>query len=185
MARSTAHLYDKVPAALPPVLPAMTRLEAQRIATKIVRKFWPRAYKRQFGKGYTYTSVRNCWLSPVATKASNHDKGLGRLIHDMSHDVFNAVYPHKQPHDPLHARYETDIAAFVAASGWLKRVSLPPVPKARPTLEHRRAVELRRVEASIKRWESKARRAANALKKLRAKHRRLSRAMCGTVHTEG
>lgn len=170
--------YAPVPAALPETLPAMTRVEAQRIATKITRKFWPKGHRRAL-RDYQYPerAVRRVWLSPKPTSATNHDKGLGRLIHDLSHDVFNAVYPHKLPHDPLHAKYETDIAAFVAGSAWLARVMQPKAPAPKQSLNEKRARDLTRAEQAISRWESKMRRASNALKKLRAKRARLLRVL--------
>lgn len=162
--------YDIVPAVLPEQLPAMTRVEAQRIATKITRKFWPRTradYK------FPASAVRRVWLSSVPTSATNHDKGLGRLIHDLSHQVFRAVYPRKLPHDPLHVRYETDIAEFVAGSAWLSRVMAPKKSRPKPGLAEKRALALARVEQAIGRWESKQRRAKTALTKLGVKRRRL------------
>jgi hypothetical protein len=165
--------YATVPAVLPETLPPMTRVEAQRIATKITRKFWPKCSKSYV---FPLSGVRRVWLSPKPTAASDVNKGLSRLIHDLSHDVFDAVYRgQRRAHDPLHAKYETDIAAFVAESGWLKRVTAPKPPKAKPTIEQKRALELSRVEAAIVRWESKQRRARNAIKKLAAKKRRLVR----------
>jgi len=48
------------------------------------------------------------------------------------------------------------------------------VPPA-PTIEEKHAAELEALAASIKRWSSKAKRAATMLKKLRARKRRLDR----------
>lgn len=71
---------------------------------------------------------------------------------------------------PLHARYEAD----VVASGWLEG-SLKPRPTPKPTRDERRAAELERARAALVRWERKAKRAANAIRKARAKIRRLER----------
>jgi hypothetical protein len=166
--------YATVPAALPETLPPLSRVEAQRIATKITRKFWPNCSRSYV---YPLSRVRRVWLSAKPTKADNVYKGLGRLIHDLSHDVFSAVYRDRRAHDPLHAKYETDIAAFVAESGWMKRVTSPKPPKVKPTLEAKRLTELNRIESAIERWESKQRRARNALRKLAAKRRRLMRVL--------
>lgn len=163
--------YALVPEQLPAELPPITRIEAQRIADQIVRRFYPNKPKGYGGR------IRRCWLSSVPTAATNHNKGLGRLIHDFSHRAFRRVYPHKRPHDPLHVQYESDIAAFVAGSAWLKRVSAPKAPKAKPTTNEKRARELLKTEASIARWESKQRRARNALRKLAAKRARLVRVL--------
>lgn len=161
--------YQLVPEQLPATLPAITRIEAQRISNLLVRRFYPNKPKGYGGR------IRRCWLSSVPTASTNHSKGLGRLIHDFSHRTFRRVYPDKRPHDPLHVRYEADIAAFVAGSAWLKRVTAPKPAKAKPTINEKRARDLMRVETAIARWESKQRRARNALKKLAAKKRRLVR----------
>lgn len=166
--------YQAVPKALPEQLPAITREDARRIATKITRKFWPHTRRDYI---YPGSSVRRVWLSAKPTKSKNHHKGLGRLIHDMSHRVFRAVYPHKLPHDPLHVRYETDIAAFVADSAWLAKLLQPRPPKAKPTLAEKHARQLIQTETAIARWESKQRRAKNAIRKLESKRRRLARAL--------
>jgi hypothetical protein len=165
--------YVPVAAALPAELPAISRLEARRIATKIMRKFWP---KSGIWNGYVYPAdgVRRVWLSPKPTTARNHDKGLGRLIHDLSHDVFTAHYPRKLPHDPLHARYETDIAAFVASSGWLKRVCTPKRDKPKPTVDEKRAARARRCAVLLARWRSKEKRARTAIRKYERALKRLA-----------
>jgi hypothetical protein len=163
--------YTLVPQQLPAELPPITRVEAQRISNLLVRRFYPNRTTGYTGK------IRRCWLSSVPTAATNHSKGLGRLIHDFSHRTFRRVYPHKRPHDPLHVRYEADIAAFVAGSAWLKRVMTPKPAKAKPSTNEKRARELLKTEAAIARWESKQRRARTALKKLAAKKRRLVRAL--------
>lgn len=177
--------YAIVPAALPPVLPPITRVDAQRIATMIYRQFYPgvgHSASTHPERHYTYPEgrVRRVWISSKPTTADNHSKGLGRLIHDLSHRVFRATYPHKRPHDPLHVRYETDVAAYVAASSWLKRLTTPKPerpPKPAPTAADKRAAELAKVEAAIKRWTTKAKRAETALKKLARRRKRLLHAL--------
>lgn len=198
----SAARYAPVVAALPEQLPAVDRHQAAVVYAALVRRFWP-------GSGRRYTSdrapVRRCWLSRKPTVSSNSDKGLGRLVHDFSHDVFSAVYPRRKPHDPLHAKYEADVAAWVAERvlRWFPPPVIgkgPPCTKCqrvreysgdyapdgvlscigcgqpwpkKPTTQERRARELIRTEDAIVRWESKAKRAATRLKKLRTKQRRL------------
>lgn len=174
--------YDPVRAELPAVLPAITRIEAERAAKRLYAKFAPPGRARRL-----YDGVRRCWISGVATplkpavRIDNGNRreswnGWPRLIHDVSHDVFSAFYPGKRDHDPLHVYYETEIAKYVAESGWLEGSLKPKVkPKAKPTLADKHAAEYARNEAAIKRWETKAKRAANALKKLRRRQRRIFR----------
>lgn len=158
--------YEPVRTVLPDTLPALTRVEAERAAGKLWRKFAPKRWK---ARGYTF---RRSWVSKVPTDRADNRDGWGSLIHDISHELFWRHYPNRRPHDPLHAKYEADVAAHVSASGWLAG-TLKPKPKAKLTLDQKRMAELVRSEAAIGRWTSKAKRAATALRKLNAKRRRL------------
>lgn len=151
--------YEPVRQTLPGVLPPITRHEAQAAVRALYRKFG----KLDSGRQLKPYPVRRCWISPKPT--AGHHKGWGRLVHDVSHLIFRATYPRKRPHDVLHARYETDVAAYVAASGWLHG-SLRQAPKAAPTRDQKMAAELVKVEARLKSWRTKAKRAATAIKKL-------------------
>lgn len=162
--------YAPVREALPAVMPAITRIEAERAAAKLYRKFAPDRWKAR------KPVARRCWISRSET--AGHHKGWGRLVHDVSHSIFRLHYPRRRPHDPLHSHYETMMAEYVVAQGWLDG-KLKPRTKAKPTREERRSAELVKVEAAIKRWETKAKRAATALKKLKAKQRRMLRAASG------
>ena len=170
--------YESVRTALPDVLPPITRIEAERALAKLRKHFDPPAvtarrkrYEKTRGDKLRY-HARRCWISPKPTTGTR--RGWGRLIHDVSHNIFARVYPFRRPHDPLHAKYETDIAQFVVESGWLSG-SLRPGEKPKLALNEKRARELTRIEAAITRWESKQRRARNALRKLATKKRRLAK----------
>lgn len=150
--------------------PTMTREEAARA----VRKLWAHFAKRR-RPHYKAADVRPVWLR----------QGWGRLVHDVSHDVFEHIYPTRRPHDPLHLQYEQDVAAYVIEKRWHEGALKPKqrAPKPPPSEYEKRAAELDKVAAAIKRWESKAKRAANALKKLRRKQVRLSKKLTET-HAE-
>lgn len=160
--------YLPVSMALPEILPSITRYEAERAAKRIFKHFGSvaqggplqtRPAKMRYG-------VRVCWLSPKPT--SGHHKGWGRLIHDVSHDIFRARHPNFRPHDGGHATLEAEIAQFVASSGWLDGTLKPALPN--PDLVWLKKKEA--IEASIKRWTTKRKRAETALAKL---NRQLSR----------
>lgn len=176
--------YNVVPAQLPAQLPAITREQGIKLARLVVRKFWPRneyagEYRLTYWVRRWNDEGRRVWVSKVPTAADNHNKGVGRLVHDLSHEIFSAVYPTRKPHDPLHAEYERQVAAYVAQHSALARIINPPV-KAVPrqlTKSELRSRKLIHVRESIKRWETKAKRAATALRKLRASERGLERAM--------
>jgi hypothetical protein len=169
--------YEPVRAALPAIMPAITRAEAERANRRLWNHFGPADWKAgkaryQASTGKTYRlGARRCWVSTKPT--SGHHKGWGRLVHDMSHRLFRRIYPNRRPHDPLHAKYEADVAAYVVEQGWLTG-KLKPAPKvkAKPST----SAKLANVEAAIKRWTTKEKRARTALKKLHAKQRRLIRA---------
>lgn len=169
--------YEPVRATLPATMPAITRVEAERANRRLRMHFGPadwkagmERYRAKTGRSYKFTAKR-CWISTKPT--SGHHKGWGRLVHDISHRIFSRTYPSRRPHDPLHAKYEADVAAYVVEQGWLDgRLKPPPKVKVRPDT----SIKLVRVEAAIKRWTAKEKRARTALKKLRAKQRRLTRA---------
>lgn len=156
--------YQQVRDEWPDRFPPITRVEAERAARKLVAHFAPKGWKRR------QVETRRVWISPKPTRG--HWKGWGRLIHDVSHTVFRWTYPSRRPHDPLHVHYETEIAKYVAQSDWLEG-GLKPPEKKKPTLDEKRAKDLERTIAGIKRWTAKARRADTALRKLNTKKRRL------------
>ena len=158
--------YEPVRATLPDTMPAITRVEAQKAANRIWRKFVPKAQQLNVER-----RVRRCWISRSSTRG--HWKGWGRLVHDLSHQVFRRIYRgSRRPHDPLHAKYEADIAAYVVEMGWLDgRLKQKVRVKARPAPSDK----LVRTEAAIRRWESKAKRAAAALSKLRRQRGRFAK----------
>lgn len=164
--------YDPVAAQLPDTLPALTRAAAGDYARRLLRRFGkvedgavdamthPVTWNRALG--------RTCWASTKPTQRSNHFKGWGRLIHDISHLVFRARHPSFRPHDGGHARLEREVAAYVAGTGWL-------TPKAPVVRKATTDDKLAALDASVKRWTTKARRAATALAKLRRRRASLLR----------
>lgn len=165
--------YTPVAATLPATLPAITREEASRAAQRLVRKFGRKALGGPHQlRDLKAVRVRRCWVSTKPTSA--HYKGWGRLVHDVSHIVFRTRHPDFRPHHNLHARLETEIAAYVAASGWLDG-ALRPAAKPKATTAEKRAKRLAQTEAGIERWESKRRRAENALRKLKRRRTTLLR----------
>jgi hypothetical protein len=103
--------------------------------------------------------------------------GLGRIIHDMSHAWFESVYGNtRRTHDPLHVSYERRVAEYVAQhiASWFPPPRPVVVPRKRTVGEHRAARYVRTGEL-IRAWESKAKRAATALKKLNRERARLAR----------
>lgn len=162
--------YAPVAAQLPGTLPPLTRVAAGHYARQLLRRF---GQPKDGAVDHMVRPVtwvpplgRTCWASAKPTRG--HFKGWGRLIHDISHLVFRARHPSFRPHDGGHARLEREVAAYVAAVGWLT----PKAPVVRrATAEDKLAV----IDASVKRWTTKARRAATALAKLRRRKASLLR----------
>jgi len=166
--------YTPVAASLPELLPPLTRAEAAKAAKRLIRKFgkYERVNGGEEGNPFTVSkravrvpswSPRKCWVSPVPTKG--HGRGWGRLIHDVSHHIFEIIHPDCRPHDDLHSAYETDIARYVAGTDWLAGGLLPKI-KAPPSKEEKRLEKRAGLEQRLARWESKRRRADTAIRKL-------------------
>jgi hypothetical protein len=155
-------LWSAVPA------PAITRVEAERAARRLFRKFGRKTgYPRQ-RRDAKLRTVRRCWIS--SKPSTGIARGWARLVHDVSHEIFRLRYPDLLPHNPLHSKLEHEIASFVAGSGWMAG-ALKPATKEPAELH---AAKLSNVDAAIKRWDSKLRRARTALKKLARQRARLA-----------
>lgn len=164
--KDTNELWASLPGA------AITRIEADRAARKLCRKFGrAEGYPRQLRDVRPY-ATRKCWISADPRSLV---KGWPRLVHDISHLIFDKRYPQLRPHHPLHAALEYEISAYVVhETDWLRGGLQPPV-KAKPSTEQKRAEKLKRTHAAIDRWETKLRRAQNALRKLERRAIRLER----------
>jgi hypothetical protein len=150
--------------------PAISRLEAERAARRIYRHFGAVALGGPLMTGAARFSgtVRRCWITPRVNDGL--DKGWPRLVHDVSHRIFARRHPNFRPHAGGHAVLEREITEYVIEQGWLTG-KLKPAAARKATPQERRDKRLAQTEAAIARWESKRRRADNALKKLRRRHR--------------
>jgi hypothetical protein len=159
-------LYEVANTLWPAVVPAITREEAKRAVARLWRKFTPATHHH---RGSGYYRVRRCWISPRPT--NRLDRGWRRLVHDVSHRVNLILYPHAtghRHHNGQHAELETDMVKFVLASGWLEGKLRPKVKvKARPFDSDKVAS----LQARLAVWDSKRRRAENAIKKLKLRLR--------------
>ena len=157
-AKPTQARYVKVNAEWPNPLPALTPQEAVSAAKRLYRFGMKRAWKRsiEITSGNRYTWIRG------GVFYVNPDKGWHDLVHDISHLVHQRLHPERSGHDFRHAHLERAMVVEVISKGWLDgklRREAKPTPDAR-TVRHQSV--LRR----IKLWESKRKRADNALKKL-------------------
>jgi len=189
----SAEAYEPVGAALPQVLPPITREEAGRAARRLYQHFGKsgdRAAAECFcdgrpgcarcnGSGFVKFptmqfrgEIRRCWTSRKPT--SGHFKGWGRLIHDISHSVNRRRHPKFRPHDATHALLEAEMARYVAACGWLDGKLKPPVRG--PVLPaEKRASKREALVTRLNRWRSKESRAKNAIRKIERQLKALDR----------
>jgi len=152
--------YDRVNAVWPSPVPALTAQEAISASRRLLRLALgePFTGKIQITSGRRHNWVRNGVLYV------NPDRGWHDLVHDLSHYAFWRLHPGRKPHDWRHAALERSLIEAVASKRWLDGIlRREPKPKPKPDL---RAVRQMRIIARIKAWETKLRRADNALKKL-------------------
>lgn len=145
-------------------LPPITTKAAAPIFVKLVRKFGGR--KMRLPRGY---KTRRLYAAPKGSDTRFIRRpGLPALVHDASHWVFSELHPTFKTHSAAHAELERQMIEHVLVKG----LHQPPT-KTPPTVDAIRATKLANIEMRIRRWEAKAKRAATALKKLRAKQKRL------------
>ena len=157
--------YAEANAAWPRELTAITREEARRAAAKLMRHF---VGQRSTGGQW----VRRCWIARTPPFGSLN-RGWRRLVHDVSHRAFELTTKNTRPHGGAHAKLELAMIQYVVAEGWLtglSRVRRLPTPTTP-------ALRLARVLVAVKRWETKRKRAENAIKKLRHRVRYYERRM--------
>lgn len=151
--------------------PAITAHEAERAARALYRKFGRKGEYPLQRATAKFRELRRVWV----TKSNTLDgsRGWPRLVHDIAHRIHDARYRgSRRPHDPLHAKFEYEIAEYVVnETDWL-RGTLASAPMDPAKLSEKK---LASVQASLKRWASKLRRAQNAIKKLERRRARLSR----------
>lgn len=123
------------------------------------------------GRNHTYS--RDWRQQTLNVNPDQRGGGWHELVHSLSHHVEYVLYG-EQGHGSRHAFIEAEMVRHVVASGWLdgklKRPERSPAP---PT--DKRAAKLANVRDRLKRWETKAKRAATAIRKLRAAERRLTK----------
>jgi hypothetical protein len=169
--------------AWPDAMPGLSEAEATKAARKLVDKFyfdrWYEAHKRKrvgpkpvipvritSGNRYNWFRSGKLVINPGA--------GWKRLVHELSHDFFRRLFPGKPPHHFEHTHLEKAMVAYVIERGWLDG-KLAPKPRAKKPTPDPVKVAHERLLARIKGWETRAKRAETALKKLRAQEKKLAK----------
>lgn len=164
--------YHGVNSQWPDVLPPLTGQEAisatKRLYRFAMKKPFAGKFKLATGNRFTWIRRHVFYVNPRRTGASQ--PGWHDLVHLISHLCHHRLHPGEDPHGRGHYWLEKDMVAYVIKSGWLDGKLRRP-EKPAPDLK---VVKLTSIEARIKRWKAKQRRAATALKKLERQQRRLA-----------
>jgi hypothetical protein len=171
--------YAMVNATWPEIVPPLTYAEAVKAARVLIRaglegaplatrsncealrkRKWK--FQETSGNRHTWTYGRT-WRINVKGNCSAHP-GWEGLVHSISHWCHARVYPDKRAHTG-HAIMEKRLIEIVLDRGWLDG-RLKAKEKSKPVIDKKTA-KLLHVQASIKRWQSKQKRAVTALTKLR------------------
>ena len=157
--------YDEANAVWPGAIPDLTAEESVRAARKLYRFGMRQTFrgKVKITSGRRYTWVRN------GVMVVNPEHGWKQLVHMLSHYVHRKVGVDK-PHSKQHARLECRMIAEVLNRGWLSGV-LANEPEPVLTPADRAQAAICQIDAGIKRWDAKKRRAETALKKLNRKRK--------------
>jgi hypothetical protein len=134
------------------------------------RRLYRLAFKKPFKGEVKLTSGRRYTFIRRGVMYVNPDQdtwqgggGWHEIVHGLSHYASARLYPNARGHGSQHASVERDMIEHVVASGWLDGKLRRP-EKAKPDLK---TVRHARVLASIRRWETKLKRAETALRKLK------------------
>lgn len=169
--------YSAVNAEWPAELPALSAQEAISAAKRLWKigtgQKFPGPVKLTSGNRFTWPRSRVLYVNP-SRRGAHHDGWRG-LVHDLSHAIHRRVNPGNKPHHHSHAWIEKTLIAHVVSRGWLDgKLRREEAPQADP-----RAKRQAQVLAGIARWESKLKRAENALRKLRKQARYYERTLGG------
>lgn len=167
--------YDRVNAAWPATVPELTAQEAvpaARLLRKHAFKLYGRTAKARpvkltSGRRYTYVRGGVFYVNP----GPKHGRGgWDNLVHDISHYVHSIVHPDKSGHDQRHEWLERELREYVVAKGWLDGKLKKP-DRAKPGKREVKHAKLHGIMARLARWQSKAKRAATAIRKLERQRR--------------
>ena len=165
-----AHVpYQSVNGKWPELVPVPSPQEAMAGAKRLYRFAMKRPFRGKVKptSGRRYTDIRRGVM--YVNAAGHHFGGWKDIVHDLSHYAHARLFPRHKPHHSTHAWLERTMVEHVVGSGWLDgRLKREPRPAKPVDLKAERHA---RVLARIKAWETKAKRAETALKKLRRQAR--------------
>ena len=171
-------VYGQVNRMWPDELPILEKVEAERAYKRLITKFGTKQVWSEYSnkwitekmkvrqirkKGsplgiykpkYWKIRIRKCWLS-LNGDTNSLSKGWRRLVHDVSHDVYEFRFPNSsRDHNIAQAKIEHEMAQYVIAQGWLEG-KLKPKIKTPLTKDEKKSKKLLNYERLLKKWMSK------------------------------
>lgn len=174
--------YNEVNGKWPEPMPVPTAKEAIAGTRRLIRRAFalaasegvPCDYGRYIkARRFKITSGRRVtwcrggtWVVNPDEKRWGRSGGWGEIVHSVSHWAHRRFWPKEKPHAHRHVWLENELTDFAVANFLAGQLARPETPKPDP-----KAARAARVAARLAAWEAKARRAENALRKLRRQAR--------------
>lgn len=177
-ASAGARAYNSVNGGWPETIPAMTFNQAKAF----VRKAWKQELpSHRFCWSFKVTSGRRYSWPRRKFYLVNVGNGWKELVHDVSHKLHHCKCPQERPHADTHRAMERRLTLIVLENGFLDGKFMGRQPKAKPELLPAVArgvavhAKLSAIDAKLARWNTKAKRAATAIKKLQKQRKYYAR----------
>ena len=173
--------YGKVNRQFPKDLPYITKEEAFKGYKLLMNKFGKKKVRNLSNTKWITkkliagrTRPRKCWIA-LSGDPSSLSKGWRRLIHDVSHRIYDFQNPNSsRDHSHKQAEIELEIGQYVMDKGWLEG-KLKPKAKPILTKDEKVAKKISNFEKLLSRWETKQKTAHTYIKKYKTKIKRLSK----------
>jgi len=137
---------------------------AKRLYRVAMGKPFRGTMKATSGRRHTWIRRHVFYVNPNEKRwaGSSINGGWHEIVHSISHMAARRLY--REGHGPRHAWIEKQLIAHVVRSGWLDG-KLKREPREAKLVDPK-AEKLVGIEARIKRWQAKQKRAQTALRKL-------------------
>lgn len=139
---------------------------AKRLYRIAMGKPWTGPIKLTSGRRHTWIRRGVFYVNPDEQRWSGSG-GWHEIVHSISHLAARRLYG--EAHGSRHAWIERQLIQAVVSRGWLQG-KLTREPKPKPPTDPRQE-KIKRILASLKRWQSKAKRADTAIRKLERQRR--------------
>lgn len=132
-----------------------------------------RTFKLTSGRRSTYPRSGVWYVNP-----NERNRGLAEIVHSVSHVIHNRVHPHHAGHS-FHVSIERHLVEYCLKMRWIEDGFKMKVraPKAKPTPVDRKVIRLDSARKRLKAWQTKAKRAQTAIKKLAQQIKRTEKAL--------